>query len=1005
MIPPRPRDPVELTTRDLSVRMQPSPEAAVSIDVIVGVTVHGQRCDLSRCLRSVAEQDLAPRRVGVLLLFDGLPSSYEPPTVPAELSGRTWVVTAHCGSAARARNACLSFVDEWLSRCRWVARLDWDDRFASSGSLSAAVELAERRQSLFVLGGNRVYGRDGRFLRENRAGDHLLDPLLVQELLDRMASGVAENELPSCNLLLAAHRGIRYPDMTGAEDHRLVASLLMFHGDAAAILKDPLFCDYTLDGQATRLEKDENRHLRARQDLAAAAHTWARVKGLPGRVLGWGCEGIVRLHDGLVHKHFYPGALTDEHARWLDGALRNSVILPRARLACEDRAGAWVASYEHEPTLPANVIDRRAADEFLRACLRERVVVGNISRSNLRQRGDGRLVCIDIGQWVRPMDVSILRDSAARLFGISALGFADDELLRRRADHSRPEIWSRLGGFAEFYGTVVAGHLAPNVSIPSETHRHPRHSEVSLLIKACAMDARDARSQITHIVEQLVGPWDFAERILLVDPHPGPFVRAHGGADRGSLSALAAELQARGVLDRVIVAPTEPHHVRRTNQDWFGLECSATHSSLGVPVTPHLWGFDQVRTRYVLQCDIDVLIGRRRLEHDYLAEMLEACGREGVVSVGFNIARAPGSAPRPYDAEVGEYKPEVRCGLLDLDRLRAQRPLPASLVAERLAWNWYHALHEAQRQRGLRSLRGGRPDSFYVHPTNDRKGDQEFLDRVRDLTAQGHVPTAQWERWDLAGGQGDWTYRRRAEPIVVLAKGRNTGGDRLRRFARGLAAQDDPGFGVIVIDDASDDGGGQVVRRSLDWLGDRLTLVRHATPRGRMFNNVLAIRELCTNPDTMVVIVDLDDALADRGVLSRVRVLAAAGHDVVLAAPFRPDSPTKIHKPNVEAPRESFGGDVWIHMRAFKKRLFDLIPDDALQLDGYWVEHCEDYATMIPIVELSARPTYVPEYMYLHERGTVLDNEGRRQHEVTIERLLAKPSLRRPEGGRVAHRK
>lgn len=96
---------------------------------------------------------------------------------------------------------------------------------------------------------------------------------------------------------------------------------------------------------------------------------------------------------------------------------------------------------------------------------------------------------------------------------------------------------------------------------------------------------------------------------------------------------------------------------------------------------------------------------------------------------------------------------------------------------------------------------------------------------------------------------------------------------------------------------------------------------------------------------------------------------------------------------------------MWIHMRAFKKRLFDLIPDDALQLDGYWVEHCEDYATMIPIVELSARPTYVPEYMYLHERGTVLDNEGRRQHEVTIERLLAKPSLRRPEGGRVAHRK
>ena len=991
MIPPRPRDPVELTTRDLSVRMQPTPASAASIDVIVGVTVHGQRCDLRRCLSSIAAQDLDPRRVGVLLLIDGLPGEYEPPNIHEELAGRTWVVTAHCGSAARARNALLSFVDERLPDCRWIARMDWDDCFAATGSLNAAVTLAERNQSLFVLGGNRVYGRDGRLLRENRAGHHLLDPLRVVDLLDRMASGVAENELPSCNFLLAAHRGIRYPDVSGAEDHRLVASLLMFHGDDAAILKDPLFCDYTLDGQATRLERDERRHLRARQDLAAAAHTWARVTALPGRVLGWGCEGIVRLRDGLVHKHFYPRVLTDEHARWLDGALRNSTILPRAHLAFEDHAEAWVASYEYEPTHPADAIDSRAADEFLRACLRERVVVGNISRSNLRQHDDGRLLCIDIGQWVRPMDVSVLRDSAARLYGISALGFADDELLRRRADHSRPEIWSRLEGFAEFYRTCVAGHLAPIVSIPSETQHHPRHSEVSLLIKACGMDARDARAQIAHIVEQLVGPRDFAERILLVDPHPGPFVRAHGVADLGSLSALAAELQARGVLDRVIVAPADLAHVRRTNQEWFGLECSATHSGLGVPVAPQLWGFDQVRTRYVVQCDIDVLIGRRRLDHDYLAEMVDACQSEGVVSVGFNIARAPGSAPRPYDAEVGEHKPEVRCGLFDLDRLRAQRPLPASLVAGTLSWNWYHALHEAQRQRGLRSLRGGCPDSFYVHPTNDRKGSQEFLDRARDLVAQGLVPAAQWERWDLAGSEGEWTYPRRAEPVVVLAKGRNTGGDRLRRFAQGLATQDDQHFGVIVMDDGSSDGSGQVVRTCLEWLGERLTLVRHAAPRGRMFNNVLAIRELCTNPDTMVVIVDLDDALAERSAISRVRTLAATGHDVVLAAPFRPNSPTKIYRPNFEAPRESFGGDVWIHMRAFKKRLFDLIPDDALQLDSSWVEHCEDYAMMIPIVELAARPTYVPEYLYWHERSTVLDVAARRQHEVTIERLLAKP--------------
>ncbi len=994
MIPPRPRDPIELTTRDLCVRGHPSPEVASSIDVVVGVTVHGVNCDLQRCMSSILEQDIDPQRVGVLLVMDSLPSDYVPPTVPAALAGRTWLVTANCGSAARARNTLLSFVDDRLPQCRWVARLDWDDRFTDRGSLRAAIALAEQRKALFVLGGNRVFDRDGRFQRENRAGDHLLDSSQLLDLLDRMASGVAENELPSCNLVVAAHRSIRYPDVGGAEDHRLVASLLTFHRAEAAILRDHLYCDYTLDGAVTRHEKDERRYQRARQDLAAAARDWVRVSALPGRVIGFGCEGIVRLHEGVVHKHFYPGALTDTHARWIEGALRGSTILPPVHLHRGEPGDSWVASYPYEVTRPVDAIEREAAEEFLRGCLRERVVVANISRPNLRQRDDGRLLCIDVGTWVQPMDVSVLRDSAARLYGIGVLGLADDELLRRRADHYQPEIWSRLGGFAEFYGAVVAGELGSRLGSPASTSTHPRHPEVSLLIKACSMDARDARAQVIHIVEQLVGPWDFGERILLVDPHEGPFVREHAGANLGSLLETATTLRAHGVIDRVLVAQSDPDLVRRVNRDWFGLESSATHSHLGVPVTPQLWGFDQVGTRFVLQCDVDVLIGRRHWKHDYLGDMLDACRHDGVVSVGFNIARDPISAGRPYYADAGEHKPEVRCGLFDLDRLRVLKPLPASIVADKVSWNWYHALHEAQRRSGLRSLRGGSTDSFYVHPTNDRKHDVALLCRARDLVAQGRPPAIQWERWDLAGGADEWTYPRRSEAVVVLAKGRNTGSARLTRFARSLAIQGDQEFGLIVIDDASDDGSAKAAHQHLEWLGDRLTLVRHATPHGRMSNNVLALRELCTNPETMVVIVDLDDALADPDALSRIGLLASAGHDVVLAAPFRPNSPTKIYRPNFERPRATFGGDVWIHMRAFKKRLFDRLPDEALQLDGRWVEHCEDYALMIPIVEMAARPTYVSEYLYWHERSTVLDQTARRQHELTIERLLAKPSMR-----------
>lgn len=1000
-IPARPRDSTELAMRNLRVHRAPESDVVAAMDVIIGITLHGHSPGLDRCLRSVVCQDIDLRRVGMIVLRDGISAGHDASQVPPELLERTWLIGANCGNAARARNAVLDFVDSSLPNCRWVARLDCDDRLAEVHSLRCAVAIAERRQALFVLGGNRVFSRDGRFLRENRVSLELLGRSRLLDLLDRMASGTAENELPSCNLLLAAHRGIRYPDFSSAEDHRLVASLLVFHTSEGAIMEDPLYCDYTLDGFVTQKEREHSRHLRARQDLATAAHEWVHVLNLPGRILGFGGEGIVRLHEGMVQKHFYRKVIPDEHARWLDGAIQDSTIFPKARISLDAERSSWVANYEYEETDPVSSFDVTEAQEFLRSCLRERCVVGNIARKNFRRRGNGRLVCVDIGGWIRPMDVSVLRDSAARIFGIAAFGLPDDELQRRPADHSRPEVWDQLEGFTDFYRRTIGGQLSRAFDHCDLSPRHPRDPDVTLLMKCCAMDARDACTQIRHLVSQLVGPRDFAERILLIDPHPGPFVRPHAEPNLSAVRAAAEELLEERVLDRVLVSPIDRESVLQVNRDWFGLDCRATHSALGVPVTPQLWGFEQVRTRFVLQCDLDILVGRRQLEHDYLSEMMEACRAGDVVSVGFNIPHAESSEPRCLDAPVGEYKPEVRCGLLDLHKLWALRPLPASMEGGRIAQNWYHAVHRAQKERGFRSLRGGHPGTFYVHPTNDRKGDLDLLERARDLISQGVVPETQIGSWDLQGEIDDWQYPRRRESVVVLAKGRNTGPARLSRFARGLAMQDDQEFGVIVVDDGSSDSSGAAAGRSLDWLRGRLTLVRRVRPRGRMVNNVLAIRELCTNPESMIVIVDLDDALVDQRAISRVRNMALKGHDVVLAAPFRPDKPIKIYRPNFVAPREHFGGDVWIHLRAFKKRLFDLVPDAALQLEGNWVEHCEDYAVMLPIVELATHPAYVPEYLYWHERSTPRDPELRRVHDATIERLLSKPSLRPLRPGKV----
>ena len=187
----------------------------------------------------------------VVLLDDGSNDDWR--DANAELLSQLDVVylEANCGTPARSRNAILDYVDDHLPSVRWVARLDADDRFCTPGSLAAAVEIGDRLSSAFVLGGNRLIA-DGQLLeRVNVATPQLLNSKVVLNRLKEMAEGTADNELPSCNLLLRRGLGHRYPDVRSAEDHWLVARLLLQHSSAGAILQDVLYSDYTLTGKVT----------------------------------------------------------------------------------------------------------------------------------------------------------------------------------------------------------------------------------------------------------------------------------------------------------------------------------------------------------------------------------------------------------------------------------------------------------------------------------------------------------------------------------------------------------------------------------------------------------------------------------------------------------------------------------------------------------------------------------------------------------------------------------
>lgn len=980
---------IRLHGRGIIIR---APQSAFEAEVIIGVTLHNHAATLRQCLDSVANQRSVPLATAVLLVDDNSTDGWQAELEPCSSKLNLAITQAACGSAASARNCLLDLADLAFPKARWVARLDADDRFASPDSLAAAVRLGLSTNARFILGGNRLLVGGSHLVRTNPATSELLRNDYVLSRLAGMARGEPEAELPSCNLLLAARSGWRYPTLPSAEDHWLVASLLLRHANEGAILTEPFFAEYSLAGSVTSSNHEQARYLPARRLLLMAAQAWAGE----GDVLGCGWEGLVIRCNGEVRKYFRDGVLTDDHVAWLQRTLRG--VMPHLPEPLWSKSkNAWTLRYPWFETKPVHTLKLDELRQFFVFCLRRNIVCANINRANLRRHPGGALVFVDVGRDVLPMNVDYFRDACARGFVLAELGWSDEELRRRSLELRDERTLSSLPGLASFYSSVLHEHArrqwdeAVIPQWPSPAQTEPR---VTLLIKACAMDAATLAIQLRHIVGQLEHPRRFAERVLVLDPFRGPFLRQYCEGDWSRLLENAEALRHAGWLDRVMIAPTDPQCTTALNLRWFNVPCSLTHCACGVPVTPQLWGFEQVRTRFVLQCDVDVLIGRRDLTHDYLAEMLKAVTSPGVLGAAFNIAHAPDSGVREYDAPLGEYVPEVRCGLLDLERVRASLPLPNSLAEGRLALTWYRSLQKHQHAHGLRTLRGGDPRTYFVHPPNSWKGEGDLLDKARDLIGQGNVPAMQFEKWDLSGPADAWQYELRHESIVFVVKGKNTAPHKVERCLRSLAMQDNQGFGIVLVDDASDNGNTSALPHLLRPFAGRCTLACRSQRHGYMPNTLLAVREIMSSPDTLAVVLDLDDALLHRSVVSRLKEVVADGAEVVLTAMFRPDKPLKLYHPDFVATRKKWGGDVWVHLRAFRKRLLDALSEGDLQLDGQWIEDCEDYALMIPLVEMARKPVYLPEYFYFHERSRPTTPDLRHLRDGIIRRILAKPSRR-----------
>jgi broad specificity phosphatase PhoE/glycosyltransferase involved in cell wall biosynthesis len=519
----------------------------------------------------------------------------------------------------------------------------------------------------------------------------------------------------------------------------------------------------------------------------------------------------------------------------------------------------------------------------------------------------------------------------------------------------------------------------------------PEGKGVALAVKTCAMEADTIERQVQHLVGQLEGPRVFQERVLVIDSRRDGFVRQHGNSDFASLLAAAQRLVRHGWIDRVLVGPEEGPEAATVLRGWFGLEATSTHSVHGAPLVAPLRGIESCTAEYVLQVDSDLLVGRRNRDHDFLGEMIAQCDADDrVVTAALNIAR---NADLPFSAGDGSkpWRVEVRGSLVHRERLLAARPLPNQLSSGMPALSWHRSLDEVVCSGSLRSIRGGGAATWFVHLPNSFKRPVADWMLLSDLVEKGALPQQQVGSVDLVGGPLGWVPRVRREPLVFVITGRNVPPGRMRRCLDSLVAQSGTDWGAVIVDDGSDELSRCYLQVWSDTCRDRVTLLQPRERRGQLANTAVAVRHICTDPETVIVTLDLDDALIGVDVAERVLAAHRGGADATVGSMLRTDKHGDY--PVVfEEPRHNRGGNCWQHLRTFRKRLFDAIPDHELRIDGHYVDIAVDWAFMLPIVEMARRPEWIREPLYLYEPSGLGKGAQRAAREEQIRSLVARPS-------------
>ncbi len=571
---------------------------------------------------------------------------------------------------------------------------------------------------------------------------------------------------------------------------------------------------------------------------------------------------------------------------------------------------------------------------------------------------------------------------------------------RRRVDYHRPFSWYckifENAGFALENIEETEGVDIPMLSPGSDaiifqlkpkvkTHIH----DATLLIKVSSMEWGTIDMQIMHIVKQLDVPRVFKERVVVTDTAEDGFNRKYDTGNFDILMTKLLHLKNDGIIDRIEVLPDDSVERQKIALKWFSVKSVESRSANGQPILATLFGFDSCNTKYILQLDSDCLIWRSSARDDYLDKMISVIENDPTaLTVSFPIAN---SSCNYFEYEKNKkYRVEVRNCLISKKRLMDVLPLENSIDENgRLLLSWHRSLDKKISIEKWNSLRMSSKDAYYIHVPNCQKVDHNVWYNIIKSVEMGREVAEQAGNVNLQANWGKMVGER-TEEMIVIVRGRDVPISKLRRCFKSLEMQEYMDFGLIFIDAGSSNGSLEYVEDIVSKsFKEKLSIIRNIEPLTTMENIYRAIKEICKNENSIIVMVDADDALATNDALKRILVEYSNGADVTVGSMLRTDKPS-YYPVYFSNPRLNKGGNVWQHLRSFKKYLFDAINPDDLKIAGQWIDQAEDWAYMLPIVEMSSNPKQVTESIYFYEPSKDKVTRDRERYEKIIGEIVGK---------------